>query len=54
MDPTLKLGELSSNKKKIEVVYAGGTISLITTEEGHREGGHAQDLIDLLQDHSPV
>lgn len=53
MDPTLKIGELSGSPQKVEVVYAGGTISSMTTEEGYREGGHAQDLIELLQEQSP-
>ncbi|MFO0970862.1 MAG: asparaginase domain-containing protein [Candidatus Saccharimonadales bacterium] len=52
MDPTQKIGELDRPLPRIEVVYAGGTISSITTDAGHREGGHEQDLIVLLKEHS--
>jgi L-asparaginase/Glu-tRNA(Gln) amidotransferase subunit D len=37
----------------VEVVYAGGTISSLATEAGHREGGHAIDLVMKLEEHSP-
>lgn len=53
MDPTRKIGNTEKNPQIIDVVYAGGTISSMTTSEGHREGGHAQDLVELLHEHSP-
>lgn len=53
IDPTQKLGNIDRNPQTIEVVYAGGTISSMATTEGHREGGYAQDLVELLREHSP-
>lgn len=37
----------------VEVIYAGGTISSLAIPEGYREGGHALDLVERLQQHSP-
>lgn len=45
--------EILSPEPVIEVVYAGGTISSLATDEGHREGGHAVDLVSLLEERSP-
>lgn len=53
VDPTQKLGNVERSPLLIEVVYAGGTISSIETAEGHREGGHELDLVELLQAHAP-
>ena len=38
---------------KVEIVYAGGTISSLATSGGYREGGHKVDLLKLLEDRLP-
>lgn len=39
-------------KPSVEIIYAGGTISSLATPEGYREGGHAFNLIGLLEERS--
>ena len=53
VDPTQKLGNIERSPQIIEVVYAGGTISSMVSPESYREGGHAQDLMELLHKHNP-
>jgi len=45
--------ELLRPNPRIEVVYAGGTISSLATPEGYREGGHVVDLLGQLAEKSP-
>lgn len=45
--------EINKHRPRIEVVYAGGTISSLATSEGYREGGHAVDLVGQLEQHIP-
>jgi len=40
-------------KPSVKVIYAGGTISSLSTPEGHREGGHVVDLVGKLKQHIP-
>lgn len=44
---------LPNNRTRIEVIYAGGTISSLATPSGYREGGHFVDLIDRLEERFP-
>lgn len=53
-DPTPPQAEVErAPKTGVEIIYAGGTISSLATEEGHREGGHDVDLVAMLQEHFP-
>lgn len=45
--------EVLSSVPHIGVVYAGGTISSLKTEQGYREGGHTRNLMEMLQEHDP-
>ena len=47
---TTEIKERLQHKTRIEMVYAGGTISSLATPQGHREGGHVVDLVGRLQD----
>lgn len=40
-------------KTRIEIIYAGGTISALATPQGYREGGHVVDLISRLEERQP-
>lgn len=44
---------LPNSKTKIEVVYAGGTISSLATPQGYREGGHVVNLVSRLEEQVP-
>lgn len=44
---------LPRSRTKVEVVYAGGTISSLATPEGYREGGHVMDLVGRLEEKLP-
>jgi len=43
----------ASRRKKIEIIYAGGTISSLTTSQGYREGGHVMDLMGIFEKKMP-
>jgi len=45
--------EVKNSINDIGIVYAGGTISSIVTEEGYREGGHSIDLIHKFRELFP-
>lgn len=40
-------------RTRVEVVYAGGTISSLATTQGYREGGHVVDLVGRLEEKLP-
>lgn len=45
--------ELGDNKTRVEVIYAGGTISSLAVPAGYREGGHVVDLLGKLEERQP-
>lgn len=45
--------KLSDPKTRVEVIYAGGTISSLATPAGYREGGHVVDLVERLEEVQP-
>ncbi len=44
---------LPSLRTRVEIIYAGGTISSLATPAGHREGGHVVDLVSRLEGQRP-
>jgi L-asparaginase/Glu-tRNA(Gln) amidotransferase subunit D len=44
---------LPSPRSTVEVIYAGGTISSLQTEGGVRVGGHALNLVGILEERFP-
>ena len=44
---------LPNPRTRVEVIYAGGTISSLATAGGYREGGHVVDLVGGLEERIP-